>query len=91
MGKQYYDNTSDDSRSIPSYFVAGLQLSKEFNFRGNNRIGISFYVDNLFNRKYFSNAWVYLARFSDSSSLYVEEGVYPQAERNYTLRVSLSF
>jgi iron complex outermembrane receptor protein len=91
VGKQYYDNTSDDSRSIPSYFVAGMQLSKEFNFRGNNKIGISFYVDNLFNRKYFSNAWVYLARFADSSSLYVEEGVYPQAERNYTLRVSLSF
>lgn len=91
VSKQYYDNTSDISRSIPSWFIAGINLSREFSLNGRGRIGASFYIDNLFNRKYFSNGWVYTAGFKDGSPLYVEEGLYPQAERNYTLRISFSF
>ncbi len=91
VGKQYYDNTSDESRSIPSYFLAGLNLSREFKIKGTGTLGLFFYIDNLFDRKYFSNAWIYTAGFTDGSPLYIEEGLYPQAERNYTLRFSLSF
>ena len=74
VSKQYYDNTSDISRSIPSWFIAGINLSREFSLNGRGRIGASFYIDNLFNRKIFLQ-WLGLYRgFQRRLSLYVEEG-----------------
>ncbi|MDD3033885.1 MAG: TonB-dependent receptor [Bacteroidales bacterium] len=91
VGKQYYDNTSDDSRSVPSYYTATLHLGKSFHINTNTSLDLNFYVDNLFNKMYFSNAWVYMAEFADNSARYIEEGLYPQAGRNFTLKASFRF
>ncbi|MFA5850648.1 MAG: TonB-dependent receptor plug domain-containing protein [Bacteroidales bacterium] len=91
VGKQYYDNTSSDTRSIPSYFVIGLKATKSFKLGSSSFMDVHFYIDNILNRKYFSNAWVYMAEFSNGANPYIEEGLYPQAGINFTAKVAFRF
>ena len=91
VGKQYFDNTSNDSRAIPSYLVMGLKGSKTFPINGSSFIDIQLFADNLLNRLYFSNAWVYMAEFANGADRYVEEGLYPQAGINFTAKVVFRF
>lgn len=91
VGRQFYDNTSSDDRSIPSYFVMGFKGMKSFKIRGTSELELGLYVDNLLNRKYFSNAWVYMAKFADGSPEYIEEGLYPQAGINFMVKASFRF
>ena len=91
VGKQYYDNTSDENFSIPSYYVMSFNASRAFKIKREGDFTLSLFVDNLLNRKYFSNAWVYNAGFADGSALYIEEGLFPQAEINFNIKASFRF
>ena len=92
VGKQYYDNTSSDDRSIPAYFVADMAVGYEFPLRRRggeeSSIGLSFHVHNMFNRMYYANGWVYRAYFQQEDSYYTEEGIYPQAPANFMFKIS---
>ena len=82
VGKQYYDNTSSDERSIPAYFVANLSLG----------YGIfSLHVNNLFNHQYFADAWLWRAYFAEEDEYYAETGIYPQVPINIMLKISWKF
>ena len=87
VGKQYWDNTGDEQRCIPSWFVMNLNLSHSFALE-EGQLGISLYVSNLLNLNYYANAWVYRAW---DGSPYMEAGLYPQAPRNLMAKVSFSF
>ena len=91
VGKQYYDNTSNEERSIPSYFVMGIKAIKSFSVREVSDLELGLFVDNILNRKYFSNAWVYMAKFADGSDPYIEEGLYPQAGINFMFKATFRF
>lgn len=52
---------------------------------------IGAYCNNLLNRDYYADAWVYRALFADGSPEYVEEGLFPQALRNYSVKLRLEF
>ena len=86
VGKQYYDNTSCDERSLPAYTV----FSADAHYTWKN-IGISLYADNLFNRKYVADAWVYRATFADGSADYIEAGFFPQAGFNFMVKLEFKF
>ena len=88
VGKQYWDNTSNEERCIPSYNVMNCSLRKDFSVQGGT-LGIGLYVNNLLNAKYYADAWVYRAMVGCAE--YQEEGLFPQAPRNLLLKVSLSF
>ena len=88
VGRQYWDNTSNADRCIPSYNVMNCSLQKNFSVQGGT-LGIGFYVNNLLNAKYYADAWVYRAMVGGSE--YQEEGLFPQAPRNALLKVTLSF
>lgn len=92
VGKQYYDNTSSDDRSIPAYFVADMAVGYEFPLRRRggeeSSIGLSFHVHNMFNRMYYANGWVYRAYFQQEDSYYTGEGIYPQAPANFMFKIS---
>ncbi|NCC46573.1 MAG: hypothetical protein EOM16_06005 [Bacteroidia bacterium] len=90
VGKQYMDNTSDETTSIPSYFTASLNLGKTFELKKDRMMDLSLFVDNMTNHMYFSNGWTYKARFTDGTN-YLEEGIYPQAGINVTFKVSMRF
>jgi iron complex outermembrane recepter protein len=88
VGRQYWDNTSNADRCIPSYNVMNCSLQKNFSVQGGT-LGIGLYVNNLLNAKYYADAWVYRAMVGGSE--YQEEGLFPQAPRNALLKVTLSF
>ncbi|MBQ8169941.1 MAG: TonB-dependent receptor [Bacteroidales bacterium] len=93
VGKQYYDNTSSDERSIPAYFVANMFLGYDIPLRrdSDRKISLSFHVNNLFNNMYYANGWVYRAYFEQEDDYYVESGIYPQAPANFMLKIGFSF
>ena len=87
VGKQYWDNTQNEGRAIPAWFVTDLSLSHSIPLRTGS-LGISVYVNNLLNRAYYANAWVYRAW---DGGEYVEAGLYPQALRNLMVKLTYSF
>ena len=86
VGKQYYDNTSCDERSLPAYTV----FSADAHYTWKN-IGISLYADNLFNRKYVADAWVYRATFADGSADYIEADSFLRLDSILWSNLNLSF
>lgn len=97
VGKQYWDNTQDETRCIPSYFVTDLSLSHRFALPC-GQMEVSLFVNNLLNLDYYAYAWVYSAwqgpvdwDGNAQDPLYVEAGLYPQAPRNVMVKVAFSF
>ena len=97
VGRQYYDNTSSDERSIPAYLVGDLTMGYDIplNRRSTSDAGsslsISFHIQNLFNRNYYADAWVWRAYFQQEDSYYSDTGIYPQAPINWMLKVAWTF
>ena len=90
VGKQYWDNTENESRSVPAYFVADFSITREFSVSG-GKLSIGAYVNNLLNNKYFADAWVYRAHSRQDDRTYQEEGVFPQAPVNLMFRLGYMF
>lgn len=91
VGKQYYDNTQNDYFSIPAYAVFGASISKVIEIKKRSNLNLSCYVNNIFNRKYYSNAWLYRAIFDDGSPDYIEEGLFPQPGTNFIVKATFNF
>ncbi len=91
VGKQFYDNSSRERFSIPAYNTFNLSAKTSFNIKKISVADVIFSVNNLFDRKYFSNGWVYSAEFNDGSPDYIEEGLFPQPGINYNLKISFRF
>ena len=87
VGKQFWDNTQNENRCIPAYFVTDLSLSHSFALPTGS-LGVSLYVNNLLNRAYYAYAWVYRAW---DGGEYQEAGLYPQALRNLMVKLTYSF
>ena len=90
VGKQYLDNTSADSRSIPGYFVSNLSLTHEFTLR-HGRLGLGGYVNNLFNNMYYADGWCWKNILDSDGELYDGIGIFPQAPVNFMLKISYRF
>ena len=90
VSKQYMDNTSDDVKSIDAYFVSNLSAGYTFNKTPLGTFNLQVFVNNLFNKKYVANGWASTVTFADDSSINWI-GYYPQATRNYMMRLTLSF
>ncbi len=90
IGRQYIDNTQRAEMKIPAYFIANLSLSHEFNL-GAGILGLSGYVNNLFNHLHYAAGWRWeeYDPASDTLSSYI--GVYPQPPVNFMLKASYRF
>ena len=86
VGKQYYDNTSSQEQSIPAYFTGDLSMGYEI-----SSLAFSFHVHNIFNRKYYADAWLWKAYFQQEDAYYSEIGIYPQAPAGFMLKVACRF
>ena len=89
VGKQYWDSTESADRCIPAYWVSNASLSHAFALR-TGTLELSLYVNNSFNRMYYADAWVYRA-FFEKDGWYQEEGVFPQAPRNFMAKITYRF
>jgi iron complex outermembrane receptor protein len=91
VGKQYIDNTGNKNRMLDSYLVSNLKFDYQLIIKGLESSSIEFYVNNVFDLMYEANAWVYRARFANDGSEYREDGFFPQAGRNFMLKIGLDF
>lgn len=90
VGRQYIDNTSRREMEIPSYDVMNLSVGHEFNVGGGS-LGLSAYVGNLLNRRYYAYAWRWESFSRAENRLYYGVGIYPQATANVMFRLSYRF
>jgi iron complex outermembrane receptor protein len=88
VGKQYYDNTSNQGRQLDGYFVNNLIAQYQLDFK-KFYIGFQFSVNNLWNTDYISNAAVYRG-YSDGEE-WVARYYFPQAFRNYLAKLTVGF
>ena len=89
VGKQYIDNTSSDKRSLDPYFVNNLKVDYSFSGQVFDEIQLHLMVNNIFNEKYESNAWVYSYIFGGER--YEMDGYFPQAGTHFMFGIDFSF
>jgi len=90
VGKQYLDNTSDNARSIDSYFVNNIRLGYTLKTKLVKTIELGLLVNNILNEKYETNAWTwyscYVGGVRNNDLRY-----FPQAGTNVLANVTLKF
>ncbi len=90
VGKQYIDNTARSEMEIPSWFVTDLSASWSFPLPA-GVLTLSGFVNNLFNHLYYAYGWRWESYSKATDTISSGVGVYPQPERNFTLKVSYRF
>ena len=87
VGKQYIDNTQNSDRMLNAYSVQNLSVlyTIKNKLKLFKEITLQFAVNNLFNEKYESNAWVY--KYISGGSLNTIDGYFPQAGTSLCLKL----
>ncbi len=89
VGKQYIDNTSNNDRVLDAYFVNNLKIDYRLTTGFFDEIVLHCMVNNLFNEKYESNAWVY--SYFLGGERYKQDGYFPQAGTHFMFGVDFKF
>lgn len=95
VGRQYLDNTQNESRSLDPFYVSQFRANWSWNVKENSKnqvlknINIGLQVNNLFDARYSPNGYTYNYEFD--GQLIVENFLYPQAGRNVMVNVVLGF
>ncbi len=89
VGKQYIDNTSSEERKLNPYLVNNLMFEYNFKLKSIKEISLRFEINNLLNKKYETNAWVY--RYVSGEEPGVVDGYFPQAGIHFMGGISLKF
>lgn len=89
VGRQYLDNTSNNSKTLDAYVVNDLRASIRLNPKFMKEIRLSGMINNLLDFKYESNGYTF-------SYLYGGERIhenyfYPQAGRNFMVMLDMRF
>jgi iron complex outermembrane receptor protein len=80
VSKQYMDNTGDDTYCLRPYSYSNLRLSYVFHFKCLKDLELFCQVNNIFNAKYESNAWIYTYYYGGEKGY--DTGYFPQAGIN---------
>lgn len=89
VGKQFIDNTSNESRKLDPYFVNDLRINYSITTGFITEIDFSLLINNILNAQYSSNAWVY--RYFEDGREYRMDGFFPQAGINVLGGVTIKF
>lgn len=81
VGRQYIDNSSTLSRSLDPYFISNVNINYEWKQSLFRELNFNLSVNNIFNSRYCSNAWVYRALVGGEE--YIENGYFSQAGINF--------
>jgi iron complex outermembrane recepter protein len=88
VGKQYLDNTSSNDRKINAYTYSNLGVNYSFAKFGMSDIKIGVLVNNIFDKQYVNNGYTW--GYANSGVRQDENFYYPQAGRNFLVRLSLN-
>ncbi|HOY31650.1 MAG TPA: TonB-dependent receptor [Bacteroidales bacterium] len=81
VSRQYIDNTSDKNRSLNPFCVSDIIMDYTFKIAVIKEIRVSLMLNNIFNKKYENNAWVY--RYYYNGAYNTMDGYFPQAGINF--------
>lgn len=89
VSRQFIDNTTNKERSLDPYLIGNLQLKFRVKQPIFKVLEISAILNNLFNTKYETNAWVYRYVYDDQH--YAMDGYFPQAGRHGLVSATIRF
>ncbi|WP_370362924.1 TonB-dependent receptor [Mucilaginibacter flavidus] len=89
IARQYLDNTSTLSRSLPAYFVNDVRINYNFKMKGVKNVGIGLLVNNVFSKKYVSDGATYPDIEGGKTVNY--NYFFPQAPVNFLASLNLKF
>jgi iron complex outermembrane receptor protein len=89
VGKQFIDNTQNNERMLDPYLVHNISLMYVAKSKMFKELTCQFLINNLFNNKYETYAWVY--KYNEGGSQHVLDGYFPQAGINYMFRFGVKF
>lgn len=87
VGRQYLDNTSNESRSLKAYTLCDVKLHYDVRLRSVPELSVNLALNNIFNRMYESNGYTY--SYLEGGSLYTSNAYFPQAGFNWLLGVGV--
>ena len=88
-GKQFLDNTSNDSKSLDAFTVTDLTLSWSPQTKRVKNLSLSLHAYNLFDIEYESNGYTF--GYIAGGGRIDENYYYPQAGRNFMVKADLKF
>jgi len=91
VGKQYLDNTSNDSRSLPGYVLNNVVLSFSQSFKSGGDLKLSVFANNILDNMYSANGWTYSYLNGGMNAMTTENYVYPQAGRHGFVNLTMTF
>jgi len=91
VGRQYIDNTTHIDRMLKAYLIHNLGINYSIHPLLFKEMLLSLQVNNLTNRKYSSNAWVYKGVVGDQGLVTIKDGWFPQAGIHFLAGISLKF
>jgi iron complex outermembrane receptor protein len=89
VGKQFIDNTENSSRMLEGYLLNNLLFRYTIKSKVFKELNIQFAINNLFDKKYETNAWVY--KYNEGGELHTMDGYFPQAGINYMFNLGIKF
>jgi iron complex outermembrane recepter protein len=89
VGKQYIDNTQNRDRMLNAYLVQNISFLYTINNKIFKELTCQFVINNLFDKKYETNAWIY--KYNEGGSQHVMDGYFPQATINCMFKVGVKF
>lgn len=87
VGQQFLDNTSSPDRVLDAYFVSDLKINYTIPQKFMRDLTIGLAVNNLFNELYENNGYTWGYIYGGERT--VENFYYPQAGRNFLVRVRI--
>lgn len=87
VGRQFLDNTSDVKRSINPFTFSNLLASYTLNVKSLKEITVGLQINNIFNTMYENNGYTF--SYIYAGQMTTENFYYPQAGRNFMLRLLL--
>ena len=89
VSQQFLDNTSNNERVIPSYFLQSLSFRYSLKRDWVKNVDFIFQVNNLLNKKYVANGYGY--NFISDGKLTVGNSYFPMAGINFMGAVNIKF
>ena len=89
VGRQYLDNTGNISRSIDPFNFSNVQLNYSIFDKFCKEIQFGLMINNAFNQMYSNNGYTFSYVYGGQTT--TENFYYPQAGRNFMVRVLLKF
>jgi len=89
IGKQYIDNSSSNDRKLNAYFLNNLKFKYSVPQKFAKELNLHLMINNLFDTKYESNAWVY--SYILGGERYAMDGYFPQAGINFMAGLDIKF